>query len=364
MLNNAAISWRSARTPLQVLNAAEAELVGLCTATQEAVFLRKLCQELGFIQHQPTVIYEDCQAAVALGKENRFRKRSKHISLRWSYVVECQRPDINNIKAVSVSRTLMLADIFASPRSAAQFGPFRNMIIGRLHTPEPTPPDIPSQHRPRRYSRHDRRLAPAAHALALGRSAPVARSRALGWDASEDSRSLCRPAVLAIAQHKPSSRSRCIRVTPGSAPRALPRALSLSSAAPSAPCLPSRMQRPARPAFPLVCSAQRALLSLLSAAPSAPCFPSRKPRPVRSPRATLPIRHHFHFRAERQSVHTPDHVPFFSSEVQREAPPRRQRYVGCAARLASGRWAGRSASFRPGPRTDGKGPSNFSRWRR
>ena len=143
MLNNAAISWRSARTPLQVLNAAEAELVGLCTATQEAVFLRKLCQELGFVQHQPTIIYEDCQAAVALSKENRFRKRSKHISLRWSYVAERQRPDINDIKAVSVSRTLMLADIFASPRSAAQFGPFRNMTIG-WKQPEPPGPDTPS----------------------------------------------------------------------------------------------------------------------------------------------------------------------------------------------------------------------------
>lgn len=142
MLNNAAISWRSARTPLQVLNAAEAELVGLCTATQEAVFLRKLCQELGFVQHQPTIIYEDCQAAVALSKENRFRKRSKHISLRWSYVAERQRPDINDIKAISVSRTLMLADIFASPRSAAQFGPFRNMIIGwkQPASPRPTTP--------------------------------------------------------------------------------------------------------------------------------------------------------------------------------------------------------------------------------
>ena len=132
MLNNAAISWRSARTPLQVLNAAEAELVGLCTATQEAVFLRKLCMELGFTQHQPTIMYEDCQAAVALSKENRFRKRSKHISLRWSYVAERQRADINDITAVSVSRTLMLADIFASPRGAATFTPFRNMIIGWL----------------------------------------------------------------------------------------------------------------------------------------------------------------------------------------------------------------------------------------
>ena len=145
MLNNAAISWRSARTPLQVLNAAEAELVGLCTAAQEAVFLRKLCQELGFVQHQPTVIYEDCQAAVALSKENRFRKRSKHISLRWSYVAERQRFDINDIKAVSVSRTLMLADIFASPRSAAQFAPFRNMIIGKNQASVPSASDPASE---------------------------------------------------------------------------------------------------------------------------------------------------------------------------------------------------------------------------
>ena len=64
------------------------------------------------------MIYENCQAAVALRKENRFRKRSKHISLRWSYVVERQRPDINDIKAVSVSRTLMLA--ISSPPLGAQ----------------------------------------------------------------------------------------------------------------------------------------------------------------------------------------------------------------------------------------------------
>ena len=130
LLNNGAVSWRSSRTSLQVLNAAEAELVALCTATQEAVFLRKLCQELGFIQHRSTTIYEDCQAAVALSKENRFRKRSKHIALRWHYIAERQARAVGDIHVVNISRNIMLADIFASPRPAATFLPFRKDILG------------------------------------------------------------------------------------------------------------------------------------------------------------------------------------------------------------------------------------------
>ena len=72
MLNGAAISWRASRTTLIVFNAAEAELYSLSSATQEAIYLRKVCIELGFLQNSPTIMYEDCQAAVASSKENRF----------------------------------------------------------------------------------------------------------------------------------------------------------------------------------------------------------------------------------------------------------------------------------------------------
>ena len=58
--------------------------------------------------------------------------RSKHIQLRWAYISERQQPDVADLQAVPVpvSRTIMLADIFASPRSAASFIPFRNAILG------------------------------------------------------------------------------------------------------------------------------------------------------------------------------------------------------------------------------------------
>jgi hypothetical protein len=77
IINNGAVSWRSTRTPLVTLSAAESEIIALSAATQEAVYLRKLANELGFTQTSPTTLYEDCTAAVALSKENRFRNRSK-----------------------------------------------------------------------------------------------------------------------------------------------------------------------------------------------------------------------------------------------------------------------------------------------
>jgi hypothetical protein len=130
LVNGGAISWRSAKTPLQVLNAAEAEIVSLSSAAQESFFLCKLCIEMGFQQHRPTIIYEDCEAPVALSKETRFRKRSKHIALRWHFIAERQDPQVGDLKVIHRRRTKMLANIFASPRAAPTFIAFRDHILG------------------------------------------------------------------------------------------------------------------------------------------------------------------------------------------------------------------------------------------
>ena len=145
LINNGAVSWRAARTTLVTLNAAESEAIALSAATQEAVYLRKLAHELGFTQVAPTPIYEDCTAAVALSKENRFLiNRSKHIALRWAFVSERQSPTLGALEVISVSRTIMLADIFASPRPAASFVPFRDTILGRCNNDPSTKEDAPA----------------------------------------------------------------------------------------------------------------------------------------------------------------------------------------------------------------------------
>jgi len=133
LLNGAALSWRTSRTTLIVLKAAQFELYSLSSTTPESIYLRKVCIELGFLQNSPTFMCEDCQAAVALSKENRFRNRSEHISLRWSFVVKRQSLAIGDLAVVGISRTSMLADIFCSSRPTSSFIPFRNTILGHTH---------------------------------------------------------------------------------------------------------------------------------------------------------------------------------------------------------------------------------------
>jgi len=149
LLNGAAISWRASGTILIVLIAAEAELYSLSSATQEAIYLRKVCIKLGFLQNSLTIMYKDCQAAVALSKENIFCNRSKHISLHWSFVVERQSLAIGDITVVIISRTGMLVDIFCSPRPASSFIPFRNTILGHPQMPIAL---LPTEERDASYS--------------------------------------------------------------------------------------------------------------------------------------------------------------------------------------------------------------------
>ena len=75
---------KQVETPLQVLNrdAAGDEIVSLSAAAQECVFLRKLCIEMGFHQHSPTILYEDCEVAVALSKETNRGAESTNSGLR------------------------------------------------------------------------------------------------------------------------------------------------------------------------------------------------------------------------------------------------------------------------------------------
>jgi hypothetical protein len=66
----------------------------------------------------------------ALSNETRFRKRSKHIALRWHFIDERQDPQVADLKVIHRRRTKMLADIFASPRAAPTFIAFRDHILG------------------------------------------------------------------------------------------------------------------------------------------------------------------------------------------------------------------------------------------
>ena len=72
------VLWRAKKQSVIALSPTEAEYAALCSATQEAVWLRGLLKSIGFEQVQPTTVYEDNQGAIALSK-NHAQTNQRHL---------------------------------------------------------------------------------------------------------------------------------------------------------------------------------------------------------------------------------------------------------------------------------------------
>ena len=72
------------QSPLRKLN----EYVALSSATQEAIRLRHLMEDVGRQMDAPTTIYEDNQGAIDLAKNAKYHNRTKHIDICHHFVRE------------------------------------------------------------------------------------------------------------------------------------------------------------------------------------------------------------------------------------------------------------------------------------
>ena len=113
--NGGAISWSSRLQRCVALSSTEAEYIGCCESGKEAVWLRKLANDLGVDTSEPTLIRQDNDGAKALTEDVVFHRRSKHIDTRYHYV-----RDLVNDKSVRFHHTPgtdLAADIFTKPLS-------------------------------------------------------------------------------------------------------------------------------------------------------------------------------------------------------------------------------------------------------
>jgi hypothetical protein len=89
LLNGAAISWKSQLQKSVALSSTEAEYMGICEGSREAVNLRRLLTELHMEQTVPTPLLEDNQSCIALIKHSGItHQRTKHIDIRYHFIRE------------------------------------------------------------------------------------------------------------------------------------------------------------------------------------------------------------------------------------------------------------------------------------
>ena len=88
MMANAPISWKSKAKCSVDTSSAMAEYVPIYEGSREAFSIRQFLNDIGFMQSNPTVIFSDNNAAIAIGNNTRTEERSKHIDIKYHYVRE------------------------------------------------------------------------------------------------------------------------------------------------------------------------------------------------------------------------------------------------------------------------------------
>lgn len=115
ILNGGAISWSSKKQTSIALSTMEAEYIACCSATQEAVWLRRFIKHLSVLERaaEPVYIWTDNMAALAYAKDPKYHGRTKHIELKYHYV----RHMILKKKVVlqHISTSQMVADPLTKP---------------------------------------------------------------------------------------------------------------------------------------------------------------------------------------------------------------------------------------------------------
>ena len=77
------VSWSSKRQQLVTLSSTEAELVALCHASKEGIWMSHMLSEVGILTG-PFTMYEDNIPCIRISEEPREHQRTKHICEKYN----------------------------------------------------------------------------------------------------------------------------------------------------------------------------------------------------------------------------------------------------------------------------------------
>ena len=97
----------------------EAEYISVSITTQEAVWLRRILTDLQALPEGPTIIMEDNQGTIAIGRNSIIHNRTKHIDMKYHYVQEALQERIITLRYYSINK--MPADILTKGIPSGRF---------------------------------------------------------------------------------------------------------------------------------------------------------------------------------------------------------------------------------------------------
>jgi hypothetical protein len=120
------VSWSSKRQHTVATSSCEAEYIGQCNATKEAVWLRLLLRELAYPMTGATTILADNKSAIALANNPVYHGRSKHVDIQYHYTRE--KVIDNTIQLLYLPTIEMVADGLTKPLDQIKHKRFINLL--------------------------------------------------------------------------------------------------------------------------------------------------------------------------------------------------------------------------------------------
>ena len=90
-IGSTVVCWYSSKQTTVAQSSTDAEILAMNFAAKEIVWIRGLLEEMGIPQLLPTKLRGDSQSAILLSRNPVFHKRTKHIMIKFMYLVECLR---------------------------------------------------------------------------------------------------------------------------------------------------------------------------------------------------------------------------------------------------------------------------------
>ena len=125
-VGEALVSWSSRKQCTVAKSTTEAEYVALSGASQEAIWLRRLLNDLHYHDSSATIIYEDNQGAIDLSRNSKHHSRTKHIDISFHFIRE--RIVTGEINVIHCSTNDMIADIMTKALPKPKYEKFRELL--------------------------------------------------------------------------------------------------------------------------------------------------------------------------------------------------------------------------------------------
>jgi hypothetical protein len=133
MLSSGAVSWSSKKQPIVTLSTTEAEFIAAASCACQAVWLRRMLENLDHASAGTTIIYCDNSSTIKLFKNPFMHGRSKHIDVHFHFLCDLTRDGV--VTLLHCRSQEKLADIMTKPLPRVVFETLR-MLMGVCEDPE------------------------------------------------------------------------------------------------------------------------------------------------------------------------------------------------------------------------------------